>query len=55
MNMKNAIQTSFELFPDADKMVVLEDDLYVSPDFVRSDIHCTSGIHAPGTLNRTPD
>ena len=36
MNMKNAIQTSFELFPDADKMVVLEDDLYVSPDFIRS-------------------
>lgn len=34
MNMKNAIQTSFELFPDADKMVVLEDDLYVSPDFI---------------------
>ncbi|XP_037080675.1 protein O-linked-mannose beta-1,2-N-acetylglucosaminyltransferase 1-like [Pollicipes pollicipes] len=34
MNMKNAIRTSFELFPDADKMIVLEDDLYVSPDFI---------------------
>ncbi|XP_043235710.1 protein O-linked-mannose beta-1,2-N-acetylglucosaminyltransferase 1-like [Amphibalanus amphitrite] len=34
MNMKNAIKTSFELFPDADKLIVLEDDLYVSPDFI---------------------
>ena len=43
MNMKNAIQTSFELFPDADKIVVLEDDLYVSPDFVRSARRQTEG------------
>lgn len=34
MNLKNAIVHSMRLFPNADKLVVLEDDLEVSPDFI---------------------
>jgi len=34
-SIKFALRSAFNVFKDADKVVILEDDLLVSPDIVR--------------------